>query len=71
MTPHGNVTGPSKRLLTPDEAADYLKMSAKTIANWRYRGDGPPHIKAGRRSVRYRQEKLDEFLAHRERRPPD
>jgi len=49
-------------VLTPVEAADYLKMSPTTLAIWRCtkRYDLPYH-KVGRK-VRYRQSDLDAFL---------
>lgn len=35
--------------LTPQEAADRLRMSIGTLSNWRVRGDGPRFIKSGRK----------------------
>ncbi len=43
---------PPKAWLTPDETADYLSVSPRTLENWRRAGDGPPHFKAGH-LVRY------------------
>lgn len=45
------------RSLRPAEAATYLGLSPKTLANMRWRGDGPAYVKGpGRRgSVRYTQ----------------
>lgn len=31
----------------PKEQAEYLHMSEKTLANWRYLGLGPPYLKIG------------------------
>jgi helix-turn-helix protein len=42
----------SGRLLTPKEAADYLRVSLSWLAKARMRGDGPPYATFGR-SVRY------------------
>lgn len=39
--------------MTTDELAAYLKVKSKTLANWRYKGQGPAYIKAGG-VVRYR-----------------
>ena len=40
------------RLLTPKEAADFLRVSLSWLAKARMRGDGPPYAKFGRcRSV--------------------
>ncbi|MFH8566326.1 helix-turn-helix transcriptional regulator [Streptomyces sp. NPDC017988] len=48
-------------LLTPKQASEYLNIPAGTLANWRYRGEGPRYVKAGR-SVRYRLVDLDSWL---------
>jgi len=41
-------------LLTEAQAADYLKLSIRTLQAWRIRGVGPAFVRAGR-SVRYRR----------------
>lgn len=51
-------------LLTTPEAATYLNMQPSTLEQWRWNGRGPRFIKLSR-SVRYRREDLDEFLAAR------
>jgi hypothetical protein len=38
-------------LLTPAEAAKFLRISESWLAKARMRGDGPPFIRIGRRSV--------------------
>ena len=40
------------RLLTPQETADFLRVSLSWLAKARMRGDGPPYVKIGR-AVRY------------------
>lgn len=50
--------------LDPRQAADYLKRSEKTLANWRSQGNGPPFIKCGSR-ILYDQDVLDQWLAGR------
>ncbi|MFI9295360.1 helix-turn-helix domain-containing protein [Streptomyces gardneri] len=45
-------------LLTTTQAAEYLSVSTGTLANWRYRREGPPFVKAGK-SVRYRLKDLE------------
>ena len=46
-------------------AASYTGKSVRTLQQYRYRGEGPPYIKAGR-SVRYSLRDLDAWLlAHR------
>ena len=45
------------RLLTPTEAANFLRLSLSWLAKGRMRGDGPPYIKLGR-SIRYSETAL-------------
>lgn len=40
-------TTPSDALLTPDEAAAYLKLSKSWLAKARLNGNGPPYHKLG------------------------
>ncbi len=35
------------RLLTSKEAADYLNLKPKTLAEWRLAKTGPPYVKLG------------------------
>lgn len=53
-------------LLTEDQQAKRWGISPKTLANQRWRGDGPPFIKLGR-LVRYDPELTDAWLAERVR----
>jgi predicted DNA-binding transcriptional regulator AlpA len=56
-------------LLTPKEAAEFLKVSVSWLAKTRMpekRGDGPPYIKFGK-SVRYSEPALLEWLKSRQR----
>jgi predicted DNA-binding transcriptional regulator AlpA len=58
-------------LLTTPEAAKYTKISAPTLARWRYAGLGPDWSKLGA-GVRYRKSALDLFVeisTHHVRRP--
>ena len=61
------------RLLTEQEASDYLRISVATLRSWRHRGKGPPFIRAnkadphtGRVSrsnvVRYPRDRLDAWI---------
>ena len=50
-------------LATPEEVAGYLRKSEGTLANWRSLGIGPPYIKAGDGSVRYRWTEVEKWLA--------
>lgn len=54
-------------LLTPREAADYLRTTVGALAQHRYRGDGPRYYAPSRKMVRYRKDWIDEWLAENER----
>jgi excisionase family DNA binding protein len=53
-----------ERLLTPSEAADFLRVSESWLAKARMRGDGPPFVKIGR-SIRYRESDLVQWMKSR------
>lgn len=57
---------PSSALLTPQEAAEYLRTKDRTLERWRHTGGGPPFVKIGRR-VCYKLTDLDTWLAHQRR----
>jgi excisionase family DNA binding protein len=42
--------------------AAYLNVPARTLEDWRYRGEGPPYVRLGR-GVRYRRSDVDKHLA--------
>jgi hypothetical protein len=52
----------SKRRLRALEAAEYVRLSASTLAKMRLRGGGPPYEKAGPRIIVYREDDLDAWL---------
>jgi predicted DNA-binding transcriptional regulator AlpA len=54
-------------LLTPKDAAKILKVSLSWLAKARMRGDGPPFIKVGGRSVRYIASALFQWMKSRQR----
>jgi len=56
----------STALLTPQEAAKFLKVSLSWLAKARMRGDGPPYIKFGK-SIRYSEADLLEWLKRHKR----
>jgi hypothetical protein len=59
------MTSTKRRILDSGEAAEYLGREIETLANWRYKGFGPPYIKADRK-ISYLISDLDEWLnAHR------
>lgn len=47
--------------LTPAEAAEVLSVPAATLAQWRFRGNGPRYSKVGA-LVRYQRSDLDDWL---------
>lgn len=52
-------------LLTPDEAAEVLKVSVSWLAKARMRGDGPPYIRIGR-AIRYSETALIQWMKSRQ-----
>lgn len=54
-----------EELLTPKEAAKFLKMSTSFLAKMRMHGGGPRYSKSGR-SVRYSKAALLEWVKSRE-----
>lgn len=54
--------------LTPDQAADYLRLSERTLIRWRNMRKGPPWVKAGRRVI-YRRSDLDAWLERQTQMP--
>ena len=50
-----------RRLMTRPEAAEYLRLSHKTLARWAWSGKGPAFIKAGGK-VLYDVADLDAWL---------
>jgi hypothetical protein len=55
-------------LLTPDEAAAWLRVKKGHLARLRVVGGGPPFVKLSRRCIAYRLEDLEAFIAARIRR---
>ena len=53
-------------LLTPTDAARFLKVSLSWLAKARMRGDGPPYVRVGR-SIRYSEAALLQWLKSRQR----
>src|SRR5262245_19549282 len=53
----------SSEILTRSEAADYLGMSPNALAAHATRGTGPRFAKLSGRTVRYRREDLDAWVA--------
>jgi hypothetical protein len=54
---------PDHETMSPKLAAYYLGCSVKTLANMRWRGDGPRFVKLGR--IRYRMSDLKAYIEGR------
>ena len=63
---HSPLRGPIN--LRAPAAAEYVGLSASTLAKMRLRGDGPVYSKAGPRIVVYGTADLDRWLADRKHR---
>lgn len=50
------------KYLTEHEAADYLRMSPKTLKKWRHAGKGPKYHKFGG-AIRYARADLDAYAS--------
>jgi excisionase family DNA binding protein len=52
-------------LLTPNEAAAYLRVSKSYLDKLRVYGGGPRFVRPGKRKILYRKSDLDEWLVSR------
>jgi excisionase family DNA binding protein len=51
----------STSLLTPEQAAEMLGWSDRTLQNRRWRGEPPAYVRIGR-NIRYDQTELEKFI---------
>lgn len=51
-----------RKYMSPQEAATYCGVSAKTLEGWRRQGIGPPYIKVSRKLIKYNVNALDLWL---------
>jgi hypothetical protein len=49
-------------LATPAEVAEALHTTTASLAQMRYRGDGPKFVRAGRRRVLYRWADVEQWI---------
>jgi hypothetical protein len=49
-------------LATPAEVAEALHTTTASLAQMRYRGDGPKFVRAGRRRILYRWVDVDQWI---------
>jgi hypothetical protein len=57
-------------LMTPDQVADLLMVSPRTLAGWRLRGQGPKFVRLGnkgREMIRYRSSVILSWIESHER----
>jgi len=54
-------------LISPATLAEALGTTERTLSEWRIRGTGPAYLRVGR-TVRYRPERVDEWLLAQEHR---
>lgn len=59
------------KLLTPEEAAEYLRVTVANLNMWRSRGIGPRYIKLTPRNIRYTQADLLDYVSNQSRTPID
>jgi predicted DNA-binding transcriptional regulator AlpA len=50
------------RLLTPEQTAELLQITVNSLAEMRQDGNGPDFVRLGHRTVRYREDDVDEFI---------
>ena len=55
------------RLLTTDEAAQILNVSARTLDRYRVTGEGPKYVTLSPRAIRYRYDELVDWINGRSR----
>lgn len=59
-------TQPGPAAMTEHDAAAYLSVSVSWLRNNRRSPVAPPHCRIGARTIRYRRESLDAWLAQQE-----
>ena len=50
-------------LQTPDQAAQKLNVTIRTLARWRTDGCGPRFVRVGKRRIGYTEAEIDRWLA--------
>ncbi len=60
---HAKAGAVGDKLLTPHEAAERLRVTARVLERWRSTGEGPQFVRLSRKSIRYRDEDLTAFVA--------
>jgi len=58
----GSIDSSPSPLLTPEQVAEYLNISTRTLANWRSTGSNNlPYTKIGR-CIRYKEAELNTYI---------
>lgn len=52
------------KLMTAEEAAEYLRVPIRTLYDWRLKKTGPPSLRVGK-FVRFREVDLEEWISER------
>jgi hypothetical protein len=65
--PPPDPAGRPALLITPAETAGLLGVTAKVLERWRGTGEGPAFVRLTSKTIRYRSEDLDAFVAARVR----
>ncbi len=55
----------AERVLRPEDAADMLGCTVRTLSDWRLDGRGPKFVRVSSRMVRYRMIDLQRWLEDR------
>lgn len=63
-----SVPSQQSPLLTPREAATWLRSTERTLERWRRQGTGPAFVRVGRH-VAYRLEDLEAWVGRQTRQP--
>lgn len=53
-------------LLTQEQVSELLGFAPSTLQTWRSRGGGPPFLRLGHRTVRYRRSAVDAWVLERD-----
>ena len=52
-----------EEFLRTSEAAEFIKVSPRTLESWRAKEEEPRFVRVGKRLVRYRKSDLQDWLA--------
>ncbi|WP_217432815.1 helix-turn-helix transcriptional regulator [Pseudarthrobacter oxydans] len=61
---HQNEDNEKTIWLTRKEAAEHMRLSPATLANWASQDSGPEYVRIGRGRVLYRRDDIDIWVEH-------